>query len=90
LAAKFTEDLNQLNEKNNAKQDEIQYTKAKLGKVLKKKWKKKVTHGQNIRNINRQLISEENTFLWLKKGDIKTETESEILAAQDQTLKTKY
>jgi hypothetical protein len=31
LAAKFTEDLNQLNEKKDAKQDEIQPTKAKLG-----------------------------------------------------------
>jgi hypothetical protein len=39
LAAKFTEDLNQLNEKNDAEKDEIQHTKAKLGEVLKKKWK---------------------------------------------------
>ena len=43
-------------------------------------------HGQYIRNIDRQLISEEDTFLWLSKGDLKAETESEILAAQDQTL----
>jgi hypothetical protein len=39
LAEKHTGDLNQLNEKNDAKQDEIQHTKAKLGEVLKKKWK---------------------------------------------------
>jgi hypothetical protein len=40
LAAKITEDLNQLNEKNDAKQDEIleQHTKAKLGEVLEKNW----------------------------------------------------
>ena len=37
-----------------------------------------------------QLISEEGTFLWLSKGDLKAETESEIVAAQDQALKTKY
>jgi hypothetical protein len=51
LAAKFTEDLNQLNEKNDAKKNEIQHTKAKLGDVLKKKWKNKAMHGQYIRNI---------------------------------------
>ena len=30
------------------------------------------------------------TFLWLSKGDLKAETESEIVAAQDQALNTKY
>ena len=47
-------------------------------------------HGQYIRDTDRQLISEEDTFLWLSKGDLKAETESEIVAAQDQTLQTKY
>jgi hypothetical protein len=28
-------------------------------------------HGQYIRNIDRQLIGEEDTFLWLSKGDLK-------------------
>ena len=35
-------------------------------------------------------ICEEDPFLWLSKGDLKAETESEILATQDQALKTKY
>jgi len=47
-------------------------------------------HGQYIRNIDRQLIGEEDTFLCLSKGDLKAETESEIVAAQDQALQTKY
>jgi len=47
-------------------------------------------HGQYIRNIDRQLISEEDTFLWLLKGDLKAQTESEIVAAQDQAIQTKY
>ena len=47
-------------------------------------------HGQYIINIDRQLISEEDMFLWLSKGDLKAETESEIVAAQDQALQTKY
>ena len=46
-------------------------------------------HGQYVRNIDRQLISED-TFVWLLKGDLNAETESEIVAAQDQALQTKY
>jgi hypothetical protein len=42
------------------------------------------------RNMDRQLMSEEDTFLWLSKGDLKSETESEIVAAQDQALNVKY
>ena len=47
-------------------------------------------HGQCIRNIDRQLIREDDTFLWPSKGDLTAETESEIVAAQDQALQTKY
>jgi len=47
-------------------------------------------HGQYIRNIDRQLTSEEDTFLWLSKGELKAETECEIVASQDQALQTKY
>ena len=68
----------------------IQHTKARLGEVLKNKWKNKVMHGQYIRNIDRQLISEVNTFLWLSKGDFEAETESEMVEAEDQALQTKY
>ena len=46
-------------------------------------------HGKYIRNIDRQFISDENTFLWQSKGDLKSETVSEIVAAQDQELQTK-
>jgi hypothetical protein len=89
-AAKITEELSQPNEKSDAKQEGIQHTKGRLGEVLKNKWKNKVMHGQYIINIDRQLISEENMFLWLSKRDLKAETESEIVAAQDQELQTKY
>jgi len=85
-AAKIAEELSQTNEKNDAKQEGIQHTKARLGEVLKNKWKNKVMHGQFIRIIDRQLISEEDTFLWLSKEDLKAETESEIVAAQDQGI----
>ena len=55
---------------NEAKQDGMQHTKGSLGEVLKK-WKNKVMHGQYIRNMDRQLISEEDTYLWLSKGYLK-------------------
>jgi hypothetical protein len=61
-----------------------------LGEVLKKKWKNKVMYGQYIRNMDRQLIGEGETFLWLSKGDLKAENESEIVAAQDKALHKKY
>ena len=80
-AAKITEEFSQPNEKSDAKQDGIQHTKTRLGESLKKICKNKVMHGQYIRNIDRQPISEEDTFLWLSKGDLKVETESEIVAA---------
>ena len=59
----------------------------KIGGSLKNR-KDIVMHGQYIRNIDRQLISEEDTFLWLSKGDLKAETESVIVAAQDQARQT--
>ena len=70
--------------RSDAKQNGIQHTKTKLGESVKEKWKNKVMHGQYITNIDRELISEEDTFLWLSKGDLKAETESELVAAQDK------
>jgi hypothetical protein len=47
-------------------------------------------HGQYIKRTDKQLISQEDTFLWLSRGDPKAETESKITAAQNHTLQTKY
>ena len=46
--------------------------------------------GQYMRSIYRQNISEENAFIQLQDGDTEAETESEILAANDQTLLHKF
>ena len=46
-------------------------------------------HGHNIRRMNSQLIREEE-FLWLSRGDLKDETESETIAVQDEALRIKY
>ena len=47
-------------------------------------------HSQFIRSVDRQLISEEDTFVWLSKKDKKGETGSKITTAQDQALQTKF
>ena len=47
-------------------------------------------HGHYIRSMERELISKEDMFLWLLRGDIKGETECEVTAAQDQVLQTTY
>jgi hypothetical protein len=46
-------------------------------------------HCHYTRSRDRQLISEEDMFLRLSRGDLKDETESEIIAAHDQALQTK-
>jgi len=47
-------------------------------------------HDQYIRNIIRQIITEEDTFLWLLRGYLKGETKGEITAVHDRALRTKY
>jgi hypothetical protein len=46
----------------------------------------KVKHDQYIISVARQLVGEEDTFLWLTRGDLKGETESEITAAPAKAL----
>ena len=39
-------------------------------------------HGQLPRNLDEKLVDIEQSYRWLKSGDIKGETESTIVAAQ--------
>ena len=75
------EELGPLQGQREATPEDRRSMKAKLAEVLKKKWESKVILGQYARNMDRQPISELDTFLWLSKGDLKAETESEIVAA---------
>jgi hypothetical protein len=54
-----------------------------------KTWENKVIYGQYVRSTDRQFISEEDTLLWLSRGDLEAETESEILLAQEEALQAK-
>jgi hypothetical protein len=61
-AAKITEELSQVSEKIDAKQEGVQYTKARLGEVLKNKWKNKGMNGQHIRNTDGLLLKKIRFF----------------------------
>jgi len=47
-------------------------------------------HGQLPRKLDEKLVDIEQSYRWIKSGDIKGETESTIVAAQDQAISTKY
>ena len=51
-------------------------------------WTGKIMNGQFVRHIEDK--SSEETWLWMRRGTIKRETESLITAAQDQALRTNY
>jgi hypothetical protein len=47
-------------------------------------------HGQFPRSLDEKLVNKEQSYRWLKFRDIKGETESTIVAAQDQAISTNY
>jgi len=47
-------------------------------------------HGQLPRSLDEKLVDIEQSYHWLKYGNIKGETESTIVAAQDQAISTNY
>ena len=51
-------------------------------------WVDKPMHGQHIRDTKEQAAPE--TWKWMRRGTLKRETESLIVAAQDQALRTNY
>jgi len=54
----------------------------------KRKMTVKRMHGQLPCNLDESLVDTEQSYRWLKSGDIKGETESTIVTAQDQAIST--
>ena len=54
----------------------------------KQKWEEKQLYGHFKRLINN--ISHEKTETWLRKGNVKRETESLLIAAQNNTIRTNH
>ena len=56
----------------------------------KERWYRKRMNGQLPRNLDEKFVDIEQSYRWLKSGDIKAETESIIVAAQDQVISKNY
>ena len=54
----------------------------------KQKWEEKQFYGKFIRLIN--TISHEKTWTWLRKGNFKRETESLLIATQNNAIRTSH
>jgi len=64
--------------------------KDSIAEKTKERWHGKRMHGQLPRNLDGKLVDIEQSYRWLKSGDSKGETESTIVAAQDQAISTNY
>jgi hypothetical protein len=60
-----------------------------IAEKTKEKWRGNRMRGQLPRNFEERLVDNEQSYRWLKFGDVKGETESTKVAAQDQTISTK-
>ena len=69
-------------------QTETRKIKDSIGEKTKERWEGKKMHGQLPHNIDETLVDNEQSYHWLKSGDIKGETESTVVAAQDQAIST--
>jgi hypothetical protein len=67
-------------------QRETRKMKNSITENKKEKWHGKRMHGQWPRSLGEKLMDIEQSYHWLKYGDIKGETEGKIVAAQDQQL----
>ncbi len=61
-----------------------------MAEKMTESWQRKRMHGQMPRNLDEKLVDIEQSYRWPKTSIIKGETESKIVAAQDQTISTNY
>jgi hypothetical protein len=71
-------------------QKETRKMKGSIAEKTKERWHVKRMHRQLPRNLDENLVDIEQSYRWLKSGNIKGETESTIVAAQDQAISTNY
>jgi len=71
-------------------QKETGKLKDSIAEKTKERWQGKRLHGQLPRNLDEKLVDTEESYRWLKSGDMKGETESTIVADQNQAISTNY
>ena len=64
--------------------------KDSIAEKTKERWHGERMHGQLPCNFDEKLVDIEQSYRWLKSGDIKRKTESTMVAAQDQAIRTNY
>jgi hypothetical protein len=71
-------------------QIETKQMKNIITQKIEGKWEEKRMHRQFPRSLDEKLVDKEQSYRWLKFGDVKGETESTIVTAQDQAVSTNY
>ena len=61
-----------------------------IAEKTKERWREKNMHGQFPRNLDENLVDNEQSYRWPKFRDIKGETESTVVVTPDQVVSTKY
>jgi len=56
----------------------------------KRSWHGKKMHGQLSCKLDEKLVDIEQSYRWLKSGDIKVDTEIRVVAGQDQAIGKNY
>ncbi len=73
--------------KSNSEEDRSEY-RCQQKKSRLDSWTNKPMNGQHLRQTKEDMAKE--SWQWLKRGSLKRQTESLIIAAQDQALRTNY
>jgi hypothetical protein len=63
--------------------------KQRVGEKRLKDWKTKTFHGQ-FQRLTADLVDEEQSVRWITDGHLKKHTEGLLMAAQEQSLRTRY
>ena len=71
-------------------QRETRKLKDSIAEKTIERWHGKRMHGQLQCNLDEMLVDIEQSYHWLKSGNIKAETESKIVAAQEQAISKNY
>ena len=65
-------------------------TKAEAKHQLRSKWESKPLHGKYPQRVKQADVDQNKTHRWLKAAGLKAETEGFLIAAQDQSLPTRW